>query len=269
MYILSIDWPSFYGKLRKRERSGNKEAMVNLAQKGSTIYIQNCRACHGAGRTGGAGPNLLGLETRLKFKDFQQVVVSGRGKMPAFQQIGEPALKSLYRFLAGNAGELKEGENKTVIPAGPVVASGGAPGGLEVRKATRAPSIAAMFDSSEFGSPYPDGANAPDVRYYTEGWGLDLPYMISPPWSTITAYDLNKGTIIWKIPLGQDGDAASEGGKNTGALRAQRNGMIVTSSGLVFSTAKDGNVYAFDEKNGDMLWKGQPSHGNGRTAGDV
>jgi quinoprotein glucose dehydrogenase len=256
MYVLSIDWPSFYGKLRKRVRTEGKEATIDLAQKGSAIYIQNCQACHGADRAGGAGPSLLGLETRLKFKDFQQVVVSGRGKMPAFQHIGEPALKSLYRFLAGNAGESKEAGNKTVIPAGPVVASGGAPGGLEVRKATRAPSIVAMFDSDEFGSPYPDSAHAPDVRYYTDGWGLDLPHMISPPWSTITAYDLNKGIIKWKIPLGQDEAVASEGGKNTGALRAQRNGMIITSSGLVFSTAKDGNIYAFDEKNGDMLWKG-------------
>jgi quinoprotein glucose dehydrogenase len=32
--------------------------------------------------------------------------------------------------------------------------------------------------------------------------------------------------------------------------------MVVTSSGLVFSTAKDGDIYAFDENNGDMLWKG-------------
>jgi quinoprotein glucose dehydrogenase len=128
---------------------------------------------------------------------------------------------------------------------------------LEVRKASKAPSIAAMFDTTEFGSPYPAGANAPNVRYYTQGWGLDLPYMISPPWSTITAYDLNKGTIKWKIPIGQDGDATSEGAKNTGVLRAQRNGMIVTSSGLVFSTAKDGNIYAFDERNGNMLWKGK------------
>jgi hypothetical protein len=52
-------------------------------------------------------------------------------------------------------------------------------------------------------------------------------------------------------------DAAAEGGKNTGVLRAQRNGMIVTSSGLIFSTAKDGNIYAFDANNGEILWTGK------------
>ena len=41
----------------------------------------------------------------------------------------------------------------------------------------------------------------------------------------------------------------------TGVPRgAQRNGMIVTSTGIVFSTAKDGRLYAFDAETGDVLW---------------
>jgi quinoprotein glucose dehydrogenase len=32
--------------------------------------------------------------------------------------------------------------------------------------------------------------------------------------------------------------------------------MIVTSTGLVFSTAKDGKIYAFDADNGEELWVG-------------
>jgi quinoprotein glucose dehydrogenase len=30
--------------------------------------------------------------------------------------------------------------------------------------------------------------------------------------------------------------------------------MIVTSTGIVFSTARDGRFYAFDAENGDVLW---------------
>ena len=33
--------------------------------------------------------------------------------------------------------------------------------------------------------------------------------------------------------------------------------MIVTSTGLVFSTAKDGRLYAFDADDGEVLWSGQ------------
>jgi quinoprotein glucose dehydrogenase len=32
-------------------------------------------------------------------------------------------------------------------------------------------------------------------------------------------------------------------------------GMIVTSTGIVFSTARDGVLYAFDAETGDVLWK--------------
>jgi quinoprotein glucose dehydrogenase len=30
--------------------------------------------------------------------------------------------------------------------------------------------------------------------------------------------------------------------------------MIVTSTGIVFSTARDGRFYAFDAENGEVLW---------------
>lgn len=32
-------------------------------------------------------------------------------------------------------------------------------------------------------------------------------------------------------------------------------GMLVTSTGIVFSTARDGVLYAFDADDGDVLWK--------------
>jgi quinoprotein glucose dehydrogenase len=49
-------------------------------------------------------------------------------------------------------------------------------------------------------------------------------------------------------------EAAKQGGKNTGVLRAQRQGMVVTSSGVLFCTGKDGKIYAFDADNGKELW---------------
>jgi quinoprotein glucose dehydrogenase len=62
--------------------------------------------------------------------------------------------------------------------------------------------------------------------------------------------------IRWKKPLGQDLDATRAGGKNDGVPRgSQRMGMIVTSTGIVFSTARDGVLYAFDARTGDVLWR--------------
>lgn len=101
---------------------------------------------------------------------------------------------------------------------------------------------------------YPPGVAAPPDRYSTD-YGLGHPYLAKPPWSQIIAYDLNAGTIKWKMPLGEDLAAAREGGRNTGVPRgAQRHGMVVTSSGIVFSTAHDGHVYGYDVADGRVLW---------------
>ena len=69
------------------------------------------------------------------------------------------------------------------------------------------------------------------------------------------AYDLNRGVIKWRRALGQDQDAARAGGANTGVPRgAQRQGMLITSTGIVFSTARDGRFHAFDAGTGEELW---------------
>src|SRR5262249_37544193 len=132
------------------------------------------------------------------------------------------------------------------MPAGPVVASGGAP---------RAPAPPANGPVGM--QDYPAGVAHPAQRYFTD-YGLGYPYLLAPPWSTIVAYDLNRGVIQWRKPLGQDRDVTRAGGSNTGVPRgSQRQGMIVTSSGIVFCTGRDGVLYAFDADTGDVLWSAE------------
>jgi len=54
----------------------------------------------------------------------------------------------------------------------------------------------------------------PAVRYRS-GFGFMLTSdglsPIAPPWTSLTAYDLNKGTIKWKIPLGDVPELAAKG----------------------------------------------------------
>ena len=130
-----------------------------------------------------------------------------------------------------------------------MVASGGAPGGLTVRE------VNADKYTPLGGPPYPPGSQTPRVRYYTD-WGLypNQPYIVGPPWSSVVAYDLNAGTIKWKVPLGQDAVAEAEGARDTGAFMAEHHGMIVTSTGLIFIAASDGKIRALDEDTGKVLW---------------
>ncbi len=97
--------------------------------------------------------------------------------------------------------------------------------------------------------------DAPANRYYTD-WGLypNQPYIIGPPWSALVAYDLNTGTIKWRVPLGEDVKAVEEGAKNAGVFMAERHGLIVTSTGLIFVATTDGKVRAHDEETGKVLW---------------
>ena len=82
-------------------------------------------------------------------------------------------------------------------------------------------------------------------------------------WAQITAYDLNTGAITWQKPLGVDQMAAGLGVTDTGVPRGgQRMGMIVTSTGLLFATAKDGHVRAFDAETGAVLWTGSLPRGS-------
>jgi quinoprotein glucose dehydrogenase len=79
---------------------------------------------------------------------------------------------------------------------------------------------------------------------------------ITPPWSSLTAYDLNQGTIKWKIPLGEVPELASKGFKNTGS-HFPKVGPVVTAGGLIFTGTRDKKVRALDEETGKVLWEAE------------
>lgn len=243
VYISSQDYPSVF----KLENMEDKEARVAGVQnnRGSNAYQQYCQACHGANRAGAAGPSLLELGKRVDIENFKTVVALGKGQMPGFQHIDEKTVGELYRYLAGNTIADRPMPAKAaapVMPAGPVVASGGAP----------VPEV--VFNRNNGMRHYPAGVDTPANRYVSD-YGLEYPDLLGPVWSSIMAYDLNTGELKWRRPLGQDAQVAQKGGQNTGVpIGSQRKGMIVTSNGLLFATSKGGKVYAFDAENGNELW---------------
>ena len=106
---------------------------------------------------------------------------------------------------------------------------------------------------------YPADVPHPEDRYTTD-YGTVWTGLLSPPWSSLVAYDLNQGTIKWRTPIGEDSSYV-QGAKATGApIGTQRKGMIVTSTGVLFATAKGGKLYALDADNGDILWETTLSH---------
>jgi quinoprotein glucose dehydrogenase len=222
LYVMNQDFPSFY-RLEKEERA--RPATSTTPQQftrtqinlGETAYKLYCQVCHGGDRQG--GNNGPGL-----------LSVPGRISQQEFHKI------------------LTRGQGR--MPAQPHLDD------------TTVDNLLAFLSGGKVqqfavGADYPEGVAAPAAQYRTD-YGLSAPHIMAPPWSTIMAVDINSGKLLWKVPLGQDEEAAALGAKGTGVPRGtQRNGMIVTSTGLVFSTAKDGHIYAFDAKNGRVLWSGQ------------
>jgi quinoprotein glucose dehydrogenase len=261
LYLLSQDFPSFYKLELQTEESMNAvrarfgPPSPEKIQRGQAHYQASCAPCHGEDRGGTpAAPSLLTIGQQIGFPQLKRTVLYGNGRMPPIGHLGDEQISDILAFLGGGARPRLRGADAgdgLSVPAGPVVASGGAP---------RAPAPPA---SGPVGlQDYPAGVEHPAQRYFTD-YGLGYPYLLAPPWSSIMAYDLNRGVIKWRRPLGQDRDAAAAGGSNTGVPRgSQRQGMIVTSTGIVFSTARDGVLYAFDARNGEVLWSAGLPMGN-------
>jgi quinoprotein glucose dehydrogenase len=101
---------------------------------------------------------------------------------------------------------------------------------------------------------YPSDYKGPKSIYIERSnWGTAISDILAPPFAGIAAYDLNKGTIKWKIPLGEYAKSDVKGlGTPNGT---QNKGMVVTASGLIFATCADGVLRAIDADNGKVLWQ--------------
>jgi len=78
---------------------------------------------------------------------------------------------------------------------------------------------------------------------------------LGPPWSEITAYDLNTGAIKWRVPDGGVTAPPEAGLQGDTGAHMPRGGPLVTAGGLVFvATASDRTVRAYDRDSGKVVW---------------
>ncbi len=204
LYITAKNAPSMI----KLEPNRPKRVMTGTPEtEGRILYIQNCQSCHTSELTGQPPsiPSLIDVVTRTSADHVKSTIQNGASPMPAFTSLSEKEVDALVAYLTA--------PSKAHVP----------PDILAYLSAPRPP-------------PPPPAPGAPPMRYWT-GYG----YMNSseglpankPPWSTITAYDLNKGTIKWQIPWGSVTDLAAKGIKDTGSYWP-RGGVVVTAGGLNF-----------------------------------
>lgn len=188
-------------------------------RSGAGIYAANCAGCHGADRGGGdRGPSLLDAGARLSAADIHEVLDRGRGFMPSFARLPEHQKQAVIAYLRGTAPPVE-----VAAAAGPE-----SPGTAE-RVPYRFAGYERFLD--------PDGYPA-----------------VKPPWGTLNAIDLNRGTILWTVPLGIFPELMARGIPPTGT--ENYGGPLVTGGGLVFIGAtRDERFRAFDKETGQLLWE--------------
>jgi quinoprotein glucose dehydrogenase len=223
-YVLCKEAPSLLKlepKPPRRQMTGTPET------QGQVLYIQNCATCHQANLKGQPPsiPSLEGVIDQTGADMVRNLVQHGMAPMPAFPDLSSADIDNLIAYL-------HHPEDAHVPPD------------ILARLLNPAPVIPRLAPAG--------------TRYWT-GYGYmnstdGLP-AISPPWSTLTAYDLNAGTIKWRIPFGEVESLAEKGIHDTGSYWP-RGGVVVTGGGLIFGgSISDSTMRAYDKDTGKVLWQ--------------
>jgi quinoprotein glucose dehydrogenase len=251
-----------FGRQGGRGGGGGRGAPQVVA--GRALYTQNCQTCHGADLKGATAPSIVDVNAKMGLEAVRTIIQGGKDAMPSFSKLTPTEMGDLMAFLAnpaavgggrggrGGRGGLQEDTDSvggTVVAVGPAPAS--AEGGAGAGRGFGGANPARAYGGNGGSAPYPEGVDVPDIRY-NSAWSVSQD-AIKPPWSTITAYDLNKGTIKWQVPTGDDPAMAARGIHDTGS-RMLRTGIIPTATGLVFQVGGDRKLRAYDEETGKVLW---------------
>ena len=170
---------------------------------------QYCAACHGADQRGAIPgvPSLVGVTDRIDQEslrvhrqrraqqhapDHRRDQRGDRRDLHYLSRRTRPAAVRRSRGRGGGA----------ALPPGPVVASGGAP----------QPPLPARYGGPFYpglggtagNMPWPEDVEAAKLpTRYQSGYNV-MATSTKPPYTTITAYDLNTGEIKWQVPNGDD-----------------------------------------------------------------
>lgn len=214
MYVNANEIPLLI-RMRQIDLAGQE---IYVADAGRRIYtMNNCTACHGGDRGGiGAYPSLLNISERMSESQVTSLLKTGKGQMPAFPNLTKEDKEALMAFLF----EKKDLRNEKARPVGD---------SLDTRH-----------------------------RFVHDGWNVLTDQSgypgVKPPWGTLNAIDLNKGEILWKVPLGEYPELTARGIPPTGTQNL--GGPAVTAGGLIFIGASGDEYFrAFDQKTGKVLWQ--------------
>lgn len=193
------------------------------ASRTNGVFLEHCAACHGEDRKGKSPvfPPLLEIASRLTLSEFTALLQTGRGMMPAFDLPPRDFTK-LAAFLGFD------------IPSGwqpPHMNSESASGKNENKN---------KKDEVAFKSFY-------HYLMTDESIGKN-----AAPWSTLTAYDMNEGTLLWQVPFGNNAGRGALGDEMVGDMQPKGT-LVATAGGLLLSSNQGGWLSAWDADTGELI----------------
>ena len=183
---------------------------------GKSIYSQQCSRCHGAGLDGMSNiPGLKNLKNKFNKLELSAIIKKGKGSMMPMPQVSESQIKAMTSYLL---------DDDTID--------------LDLNSYRELDPNIVPYSIDYFGR-FMDENGYPAVK---------------PPWGTLNAIDLNKGEIVWQVPLGEYEELTNQGFAKTGT--ENYGGPILTDGGLIFIGATNDEYFrAFDKKTGEEIWK--------------
>ena len=216
LYVNSneMPWVSIANKFDKPTELQLKNDPIK--NYGKSIYSQQCTRCHGAELDGMSNiPGLKDLKNRFNKFELSSIIKKGKGSMMPMPQISKTQIKALSAYLL---------DDKSIE--------------LNLKSFRELDPNIVPYSIDYFGR-FMDQNGYPAVK---------------PPWGTLNAIDLNKGEIVWQVPLGEYEELSNKGFPKTGT--ENYGGPIVTKGGLIFIGATNDEYFrAFDKKTGAEIWK--------------
>ncbi len=206
------------------------EGNVSKYQLGSRLFGTSCTSCHSFVNSENPDfttvDNLKDVAKERTKTELHDVLLHGKGQMPAFAMLSEVERDALVSYLK------EEGHNEMLDREH-----------LELSFSETIPFVSTGHH--DFRDP--------------EGFPVN-----KRPWGTLTAIDLDKGAVKWQSTLGTYPQLEVRGFEETGTFNM--GGPAVTAGSLVFiGAAMDERFRAFDKKTGEVLWEYQLDAGGYAT----